>query len=159
MQKSRVKRLGEDSCGVTQQGFLEEVRLELAIEWYVSFSPKIPLFYIPRHTLLNSTSTKLKNFVLQWRIGGKSERPPSAHWSQIWDGTAEPTYLTGHHLPLAKTLHAAPAQLLGPDLFSKPVVSLLIGPDLLQLDLVFNLASFFSAVSILGLCYWFLKVK
>lgn len=64
----------------------------------------------------------------------------------------EPTYLTGHRLPLAKTFPAAPAQLLGPDLFFKPVVSLLIGPDLLQLDLVFDLASFFSAVSILGLC-------
>lgn len=44
------------------------------------------------------------------------------------------------------------SQLLGPDLLFKPVVSLLIGPDLLQLDLVFDLASFFSAVSILGLC-------
>lgn len=67
-------------------------------------------------------------------------------------GRAQPTYLTGHCLPLAETLLAAPAQLLGPDLFFKPVISLLIGPDLLQLDLVFDLAPFFSAVSILGLC-------
>ena len=30
--KSGVERLGQDSCGVTQQGFLEEVRLELAVD-------------------------------------------------------------------------------------------------------------------------------
>lgn len=65
---------------------------------------------------------------------------------------AQLTYLTGHRLPLADTLLTAPAQLLGPDLFFKPVVSLLIRPELLQLDLVFDLAPFFSAVSILGLC-------
>ena len=70
----------------------------------------------------------------------------------MWSGRAQPTYLTGHCLRLAETLLAAPAQLLGPDLFFKPVVSLLIGPDLLQLDLVFDLAPFFSAVCILGLC-------
>ena len=84
-------------------------------------------------------------------MGEKPARPASAHWSRVWDGRAGPTYLTGHHLPLAKALLTAPAQLLWPDLFFKPVVSLLIGPDLLQLDLVFHLASFFSAVSILGL--------
>lgn len=70
----------------------------------------------------------------------------------MWDRGTEPTYLTGHHLPLAKTLLTAQAQLLGPDLFFEPVVSLLIGPDLHQLDLVLDLASSFSAVSILGLC-------
>lgn len=56
-----------------------------------------------------------------------------------------------HLLPLEEALLAAPAQLLGPDLFFKPVVGLLIRPDLLQLDLVFHLAPFFSAVSILDL--------
>lgn len=57
---------------------------------------------------------------------------------------AEPTYLAGHHLPLAKTLRAAPAQLLGPDLFSSLWSSLLIGPDLLQLDLVLTWLLFLS---------------
>lgn len=47
-----------------------------------------------------------------------------------------------------------------PDFFFKLVVILLIGLEFLQLDLVLNLASIFSAVSILGyFCSWFLKIN
>lgn len=118
-------------------------------DWMCYIPPKASSPLAAHAYLPLLASTKPRHLVENEREGSTASLC-SLKPNRGWRSTA---HLPHRPLPSSdRKLLAAPAQFPGPDLFFKPVVGLLIGPELLQLDRVFDLAPFFSAVSILDLC-------